>query len=141
MANGKASPANAKASEKPAKEDTKKDSAAPTTSASKVDGEADAASTSEIKDGEKGTHSREGSSEIKPKRHSLYVKGIPIPTSEDELKGLFGDSASKVSRTDPSTKRTNVDILSTDHSNQHHSRSRNQIAKGMSIICLSPVHS
>ena len=28
-----------------------------------------------------------------PKRHSLYIKGIPVPTSEDELKALFPDAA------------------------------------------------
>lgn len=32
------------------------------------------------------------------KRPSLYIKGIPVPTSEEELRGLFGSAADKASR-------------------------------------------
>ncbi|WWD22749.1 hypothetical protein CI109_107242 [Kwoniella shandongensis] len=54
----------------------------------------------ESKDGdkEKPAHSREGSGDIKQKRHSLYIKGIPVPTTEDELKKLFGSHADKISQ-------------------------------------------
>ncbi|OCF34791.1 hypothetical protein I316_03335 [Kwoniella heveanensis BCC8398] len=43
----------------------------------------------------KHAHSREGSGEVRPKKHSLYIKGIPVPTTEEELKGLFGNSGEK----------------------------------------------
>ena len=56
----------------------------------------------EGKDGKAG-HSREGSGseELKmvgtPRKQSLYIKGIPIPTTEDELKALFPALTGKVS--------------------------------------------
>ncbi|QRV87206.1 hypothetical protein RhiJN_15224 [Ceratobasidium sp. AG-Ba] len=46
-----------------------------------------------------------------PRRHpwTLFVRGLPIPTSEDELKELFGESASGI---------TNIKIP-LDHNQQH----------------------
>jgi hypothetical protein len=32
------------------------------------------------------------------KRPSLYIKGIPLPTRDEELRGLFGSAADKASR-------------------------------------------
>nr|ODN87061.1 hypothetical protein L203_03835 [Cryptococcus depauperatus CBS 7841] len=48
----------------------------------------------EIKD-ESGTKTPE---ESRPKKYSLYCKGLPTPTTEDELKGLFGEAADKITQ-------------------------------------------
>ncbi|KAK4686482.1 hypothetical protein P7C73_g3646, partial [Tremellales sp. Uapishka_1] len=44
---------------------------------------------------EEGNENAEPAEPPKP-RHSLYLKGIPIPTTEDEMKTFFGDCASKI---------------------------------------------
>ncbi|WVQ94245.1 hypothetical protein IAU59_001323 [Kwoniella sp. CBS 9459] len=77
-AGGKATPPVEK------KDEAKKAAAAPTNGESK-----DATDDAKEASG-RLAHSREGSGEVRPKKHSLYIKGIPVPTTEEELKGLFG---------------------------------------------------
>ncbi|WVF66621.1 hypothetical protein IAT40_001361 [Kwoniella sp. CBS 6097] len=60
-----------------------------------TNGESKEASAAETKEGGRVVHSREGSGEPRPKKHSLYIKGIPVPTTEEELKGLFGEHGEK----------------------------------------------
>ena len=60
----------------------------------KVDKESDNKAEGEKEKQSTDSKDKEGKDERTPppKRHSLYIKGIPIPTSEDELKALFPDS-------------------------------------------------
>ncbi|WWC67239.1 uncharacterized protein I206_101146 [Kwoniella pini CBS 10737] len=84
-----------------AKEETKKSS--PATNGASANGNgnnsSEVANTStESKEGTnaKPAHGREGSGEARPKKPSLYLKGLPIPTTEEEIKGLFKDQADKI---------------------------------------------
>ncbi|WRT63287.1 uncharacterized protein IL334_000191 [Kwoniella shivajii] len=55
-------------------------------------------SSPEAKEGAKNVHNREESGEVRPKKHSLYLKGLPVPTTEEEIKGLFKDQAGKIAQ-------------------------------------------
>jgi len=69
------------------KEDEKKDAKTDKEDEKKAEGDKDKPVTdSKDKDGK-------DERPAPPKRHSLYIKGIPVPTSEDELKALFPDTA------------------------------------------------
>ncbi|WWC85424.1 uncharacterized protein L201_000287 [Kwoniella dendrophila CBS 6074] len=91
----KATPAPATTSDKAVKDDAKKVS--PAVNGASANGTSSDANTSiEAKDSAKPAHSREGSGEVRGKKHSLYLKGLPIPTNEEEIKGLFKDQAGKI---------------------------------------------
>lgn len=63
------------------------------------------------------------------KRPSLYIKGIPVPTSDEELRGLFGSAADKASR--PERKgRVRWADRGADHQCQDHHRLPDQEAEG-----------
>lgn len=65
-------------------------------------------------------HSRDASTDAKPSsptKKSLYVKGIPVPTTQDELKALF-KSADKVSGVRPSPNAAK--IVNSDHEREDH---------------------
>ncbi|WWC57669.1 uncharacterized protein I303_100203 [Kwoniella dejecticola CBS 10117] len=95
-------PANATTSKPPATATTAKDEtkkpAATNGAVTNVDGNgsSEAGNTSnESKESAKPAHSREGSGEVR-KKHSLYLKGLPVPTAEEEIKSLFKDQADKI---------------------------------------------
>ncbi|WVR03153.1 hypothetical protein IAU60_000143 [Kwoniella sp. DSM 27419] len=73
------------------REDSKKVNAS--TNGDKV---SNAAEPSESAKEGRPVQSREASGEIRPKRHSLYVKGLPDPTTEEEFKALFGAAKDKI---------------------------------------------
>lgn len=58
-------------------------------------------STGTHDDSSRNDHSRETSADAKPsspvKAKSLYLKGIPIPTTQEEVKSMFPSSEDKVS--------------------------------------------
>ncbi|WVW81346.1 hypothetical protein I302_103337 [Kwoniella bestiolae CBS 10118] len=89
--------ASTASSDKTVKDDTKKVAAA-TNDASTNGASSEAGNTStESKEGVKPAHSREGSGEVRSKKPtSLYLKGLPVPTTEEEIKGLFKDQADKI---------------------------------------------
>ncbi|WVQ82617.1 hypothetical protein IAT38_004748 [Cryptococcus sp. DSM 104549] len=99
-ANGKSTAATAdKAADKAGKGEDKP--ATPAAAASPVANGSAAAEASEK--AEKPGHSREESEgaeaaagEPRPKRYSLYIKGIPDPTTEEEVRELFGEHSSKI---------------------------------------------
>lgn len=76
---------------------------------------ADGSAESKGEEKEKPKEDKDGASEVtsertRPQKHSLYLKGLPIPSSEDEIKGLFPD-ASKVSHLTGGT-RSNTEVRS-----------------------------
>ncbi|KAK6904779.1 hypothetical protein I204_06618 [Kwoniella mangroviensis CBS 8886] len=84
-------------SDKTSKDETKK--TAPATNGASTNGaSSEAGNTStESKEGAKPAHSREGSGEVRTKKaNSLYLKGLPEATTEEEIKGLFKDQADKI---------------------------------------------
>ncbi|KAK8844699.1 hypothetical protein IAR55_006548 [Kwoniella newhampshirensis] len=94
VANGKPTTSASSTNGKAAKDDSKDKSTATTNGISSQS----TSTPTESKEGDKikAAHSREGSGEVKQKKHSLYIKGIPSPTTEDELKKLFGSHAEKI---------------------------------------------
>lgn len=118
--NGKASPAPARVPEKAAEPEKRPAVAAKKPSdtvkkladvAEKSNGptvngvsNGETSSTSPLPENSDKGHSRDASTDVRAspptKQKSLYVKGIPIPTTQDELKALFGpmDKASSVQR-------------------------------------------
>ena len=63
----------------------------------------DAEKTDEDED--KATTPTDVDSKPQPKKPSLYVKGLPVPTKDEDLRKMFGEHASKVGQLSVSCAR------------------------------------